>query len=96
MSLPDHQELGREDSRQVRVRLMAVEEEVVEADVEWDGEEVEEVEEEVLEVDQGAEEERLGVVVVVVVVAEDLTALQEEEEERVEVMVAESDLEHRP
>ena len=68
---------------------MAVAEEVVEADVEWDGEEVEEVEEEVLEVDQGAEEERLGVV------AEDSTALQEEEE-RVEVMVAESDLEHRP
>jgi hypothetical protein len=68
---------------------MAVEEEVVvEVDVVWDGEAAEE---EVLEVDPGAEEERLGAVVVVV--AEDPMVLREEE--RVEAMAAESDLEHR-
>jgi hypothetical protein len=68
---------------------MAVEEEeAVEAGVVWDGEAAEE---EVLEMDPGAEEERLGAVVVVV--AEDPMVLREEE--RVEAMVAESDLEHR-
>jgi len=71
---------------------MAVEEEeAVAVGVVWD-EEV--VEEGVLEVEPGAEEERLGVVVVVVVV-EDSMVLQQEEEERVEAMEAESDLEHR-
>ena len=67
---------------------MAVEEEAaVVVGVVWD-EEV--VEEGVLEVDPGAEEERLGVVVV------DPMVLQvEEEEEMAEAMVAESDLEHR-
>jgi hypothetical protein len=69
---------------------MAAEEEVVaEVDVVWDGEAAEE-EEEVLEVDPGAEEQRLGVVVVG---AEGSMVLREEE--RVEAMVAESDLEHR-
>ena len=67
-----------------------VEEEVVAVDVVWDGEAAEE-QEEVVEVDPGAEEERLGVVVVG---AEDSMVLQEEEE-RVQVMEAESDLEHR-
>jgi hypothetical protein len=65
---------------------MAVEEEEVVDEV-WDGE-VEEVE--VLEVDPGAEEEQLGEAVVV----ED-SAVRKEVEERVEAMVAESDLEHR-
>jgi hypothetical protein len=66
---------------------MAVEEEEVVDEV-WDGEEVEEVE--VLEVDPGAEEEQLGEAVVV----ED-SAVRKEEKERVEAMVAGSDLEHR-
>jgi hypothetical protein len=65
---------------------MAVEEEEVVDEV-WDGE-VEEVE--VLEVDPGAEEEQLGEAVVV----ED-SAVRKEEKERVEAMVAGSDLEHR-
>jgi len=68
---------------------MAVEEEVAAVvGVVWDGEAEEEGE--VVEVDPGAEEERLGVVVV-----EDSMVLQQEEEERAEAMVAESDLEHR-
>jgi hypothetical protein len=45
---------------------------------------------EVLEVDPGAEEEQLGEAVVV----ED-SAVRKEEKERVEAMVAGSDLEHR-
>ena len=63
-----------------------VEEEAVAVGVVWD-EEV--VEEGVLEVDPGAEEERLEVAVV------EGSVLLKEEEEMVEGMVAESDLEHR-